>query len=1064
MSANYEEIRYKNIEEYGKGTRHLSYFADIYSTRTHFIFEILQNAEDALSRRPAGSQGGYVHFNLHPDRLEIRHNGAPFDERNVNGICGIGEGTKAGDYTQIGKFGIGFKSVYAYTFFPKIHSGSEHFEIKRFVEPHSIPPENVQDTLIVLPFDNPDARPEWAFRENVSVDVAVREIGDAIRKLGIRTLLFLRSIEEVKWALPDGSSGHFSRNSKGISNHDGLRKVKVLDQENHIEEWIIFSRNVEIEDAGKTERIQVETAFLIENGAATKADNTELVVFFPTEKKTELGFLIQAPFKATKARDNIKSDDPANCKMIEVAAQISGDSLNVLRELGMLNVASYNALPLRAQDFPENSLFRPVYDKVREALKTQPLLPAQGDCFIKADEAKLARGKELVQLFSPEQLSSLFGKGRLVWLDATITESGETTDLHSYLVGRKKQYSQVWEVAPLVEGMQVDADTLAPKLTADFLSKQPIDWLVRFIEYAILGAQTLRKVPFIRLTSGEHVSLPTDRNAQPTSWFAPRDTSGLDLSEFPLVHEELATNEAIRKFLEKEGIREIDAAAIVGKCILPLYSSMDRDFDESSYRDHLRQIRKAYAEANDAAKKQLATDLNAATWIACVHARGNAENEIVWKKPASPDVFVKTDEHETWFRGLDSVGAYFLHSSVNAELNSVVSNLVKYNTVLTQNLHTSEDTVTLSSVSYGSHKRGLNGFKPDATVVGLKYALDRWNKERFSILWSIILSAPRIISGETQESSNRQKLDAAKKVLEHTEVGNLLGERNWIPGQAGNFHKSNELFLTDLPEEFDRTSIRAREVSEKLRMKKPEIEQAAETLSKGDLRKKLLLEKIANASDEDLEKFEKLVPKIVPPIPAPSFKDGLANMVRSQQGKTSADSANNDFNPPASNPDRYQDRVYQEVDSRVQEHSITPKTIRFNPVREQPNNKDARKALYEEYQGLCQVTRETFPKASANADGEALNYFEVCSLLSYGNADYLNDAGNMLCVSADTLAKLNHASFEWLENIEEKIAEFDKGGKLAQEIKVRILLAGKECSITWSQRHFMRLVALYEKA
>lgn len=104
MSTDYEAIRQKNIKEYGEGSRHLAYFADIYSTRTHFIFEVLQNAEDALSRRPSGGTAGYVHFHLHSDRLEIRHNGAPFTEDNVIGICGIGEGTKAGDFTQIGKF------------------------------------------------------------------------------------------------------------------------------------------------------------------------------------------------------------------------------------------------------------------------------------------------------------------------------------------------------------------------------------------------------------------------------------------------------------------------------------------------------------------------------------------------------------------------------------------------------------------------------------------------------------------------------------------------------------------------------------------------------------------------------------------------------------------------------------------------------------------------------------------------------------------------------------------------------------------------------------------------
>ena len=49
--------------------------------------------------------------------------GCIFDDRDVRGVCGVGEGTKADDLTKIGKFGIGFRAVYAYTSMPEVPFG-----------------------------------------------------------------------------------------------------------------------------------------------------------------------------------------------------------------------------------------------------------------------------------------------------------------------------------------------------------------------------------------------------------------------------------------------------------------------------------------------------------------------------------------------------------------------------------------------------------------------------------------------------------------------------------------------------------------------------------------------------------------------------------------------------------------------------------------------------------------------------------------------------------------------------------------------------------------------------
>ena len=127
MATDYDAIREEHIRGYGEYTHHLDLLGRLYADPTHFIFELLQNAEDAGATR--------VKFSLFGDRLEVLNDGRLFSDADVRGICAIGKGTKSDDLTQIGKFGIGFKSVYAHTARPQVHSGDEHFGIEHYVRP-----------------------------------------------------------------------------------------------------------------------------------------------------------------------------------------------------------------------------------------------------------------------------------------------------------------------------------------------------------------------------------------------------------------------------------------------------------------------------------------------------------------------------------------------------------------------------------------------------------------------------------------------------------------------------------------------------------------------------------------------------------------------------------------------------------------------------------------------------------------------------------------------------------------------------------------------------------------
>jgi len=119
MASDYASIRADNERRDGTDIGRIGpmLLADHYDDRTHFIFELLQNAEDALARRTGWTGQRSVTFQLAHRELCVTHYGKPFDDEDVRGICGIAESTKG--LTAIGRFGIGFKSVNAFTDRPR---------------------------------------------------------------------------------------------------------------------------------------------------------------------------------------------------------------------------------------------------------------------------------------------------------------------------------------------------------------------------------------------------------------------------------------------------------------------------------------------------------------------------------------------------------------------------------------------------------------------------------------------------------------------------------------------------------------------------------------------------------------------------------------------------------------------------------------------------------------------------------------------------------------------------------------------------------------------------------
>src|SRR3989442_8754620 len=80
-----------------EGDINLDIFEDFYPDRAHFLFELLQNAEDADATEAS--------FTLTKTGCTFEHNGKrTFTDANVRAITGIHNSTKTKAADQIGKF------------------------------------------------------------------------------------------------------------------------------------------------------------------------------------------------------------------------------------------------------------------------------------------------------------------------------------------------------------------------------------------------------------------------------------------------------------------------------------------------------------------------------------------------------------------------------------------------------------------------------------------------------------------------------------------------------------------------------------------------------------------------------------------------------------------------------------------------------------------------------------------------------------------------------------------------------------------------------------------------
>lgn len=359
---------------------------DLYPDKAHFIFELLQNAEDMNATE--------VKFTLNNDSLLFEHNGSKrdFNINDIDAITNIGHNIeKKQDKTSIGKFGVGFKAVFSYTKTPEIHSGQYHFRIKDYFIPEfenveqldTIDENGIAWTKFYFPFDNP--------KKNMTI--AYKEIFLGLNNLTNDSILFLSHITKIIYSFTDiNKYGYVEKKIDKMENKAKFISINYkscFENENHQSNWLKFDKVVTMSINKKNNYLPIAIAYQLEK----KTNNQNLImnivpiksngktfVYFPTEKEvSNLKFHINAPFSCTVARDSI-CNCAENDKLLEYIGNLVVESIEDIKSLNLLNMSFLATLPNKKDNLKQPYL--QIFQLIYISFQNHNYLPTKSNNFI----------------------------------------------------------------------------------------------------------------------------------------------------------------------------------------------------------------------------------------------------------------------------------------------------------------------------------------------------------------------------------------------------------------------------------------------------------------------------------------------------------------------------------------------------------------------------------------------------------------------------------------------------------------------------------------------------------
>lgn len=311
----------------------------IYTEPERFVYELLQNAVDAFS--DTNNDTLNILIKAEKDRFVFMHNGKPFSEKDVEGICDVGNGTKTKDSKKIGYKGIGFKSV----FMPSVSrvsivSNQFCFEFDKY-KAHALMPEfPYEDRILnpddipwqVIPIDASYLRPTYDSNFNVITTIYTQEAD----KIGVHVENLFSDLQFLLFLSSNNVNIRFERNgqfvlsvgkkqSVGVKN---MPEVMLYKNDQAQSSWMLYTNEVSVPHEVKialendfntpdklkgAEQLQISFAVQTKGNEVVALRNTPVFTFLPTSYRAlRQPFLINSNFITDAGRQQLHQESEWN--------------------------------------------------------------------------------------------------------------------------------------------------------------------------------------------------------------------------------------------------------------------------------------------------------------------------------------------------------------------------------------------------------------------------------------------------------------------------------------------------------------------------------------------------------------------------------------------------------------------------------------------------------------------------------------------------------------------------------------------------------------------------------